>query len=61
MKWAAVGATGELIGALVVVATLIYLATQVKQNTLALRSNGELAGKCYFYQRLQGGTFRRPR
>jgi hypothetical protein len=37
MNWEAIGAIGELFGALAVVLTLIYLATQVRQNTLAMR------------------------
>lgn len=38
MNWEAIGAIGELIGALAVLITLVYLAAQVKQNTLALKS-----------------------
>lgn len=33
MNWDAIGATGEVLGALVVVLTLGYLAVQVRQNT----------------------------
>ena len=32
------GSLGELIAAVATVATLVYLAIQLKQNTLALRS-----------------------
>jgi len=32
MNWDAIGATGEIMGAVVVVATLFYLAAQIKQN-----------------------------
>ena len=39
MNWEAVGAVGEIIGAAVVFLTLVYLGVQLKQNTLALRSN----------------------
>ena len=39
MNWDAVGAIGEAIGAVAVVATLIYLAGQLRQNTKALRSS----------------------
>jgi hypothetical protein len=39
MNWEAIGAIGEIMGATVVVITLIYLAAQMKQNTLALRSS----------------------
>jgi hypothetical protein len=33
MNWDALGAIGEIIGAVAVVATLIYLAVQIRQNT----------------------------
>ena len=33
MNWDAVGAVGEILGALSVVATLVYLAIQVRQNS----------------------------
>jgi hypothetical protein len=38
MNWEALGAIGELIGAIAVVVTLIYLAGQLKQNTRAMQS-----------------------
>ena len=38
MDWNAVGAIGEVGGAIGVVVTLIYLAGQLKQNTSALKS-----------------------
>jgi len=38
MNWDAVGAIGELISGVVVVATLIYLARQMKQNTEATQA-----------------------
>jgi hypothetical protein len=37
MNWAAIGAIGEVAGAIAVVATLFYLASQIKQNTNALK------------------------
>jgi len=37
MNWEAVGAIAELCGAVAVVATLVYLALQVKQNTIAMK------------------------
>lgn len=37
MNWAAIQAVAEAIGAIVVVASLIYLAIQVRQNTRAVR------------------------
>jgi len=39
MDWEAIGAIGEVGGAVAVVATLIYLAGQLRQNTKALRSS----------------------
>ncbi len=33
MNWTAIGAVGELVGGIAVIATLIYLATQIRQNT----------------------------
>ena len=39
MNWEAIGAVGEILGALAVVATLGYLATQIRQNTKTARSS----------------------
>ena len=36
MNWEAIGAIGGVVGAIAVVATLIYLAAQIRQNTKAL-------------------------
>jgi len=33
MNWEAIGAVGEIVGAIAVVATLAYLAAQIRQNT----------------------------
>jgi len=38
MNWDAIGAIGEMIGAVAVVATLIYLAAQIRQNTNATQA-----------------------
>ena len=38
MNWEAAGAIGEIVGAIAVVATLMYLARQMSQNSSALRS-----------------------
>jgi len=35
MNWEAIGAIGEIVGAAGVIATLIYLAIQIRQNTIA--------------------------
>jgi hypothetical protein len=37
MNWTAIGALGEILGAVGVIITLIYLARQIRQNTLATR------------------------
>ena len=37
MNWSAIGAAGEVLGAVAVVFSLIYVAAQVRQNTKALR------------------------
>ena len=36
MNWEAIGALGEVVGAIAVVLTLAYLAIQVRQNSNAL-------------------------
>ncbi len=40
MNWEAIGAIGELMGAAVVVATLLYLVKQIKQNTESTEAVG---------------------
>ena len=37
MNWSAIGAAGEVLGAVAVVLSLVYVAAQVRQNTKALR------------------------
>ena len=37
MNWEAMGALSEMIGAIAVVITLVYLAIQIRQNTRAIR------------------------
>ena len=39
MNWEAIGAVGEIIGAIAVVLSVVYLAVQVRQNTDAVRGN----------------------
>ncbi len=39
MNWEAIGAVGEIVGAIAVIATLIYLAFQMRQNTTAIQLN----------------------
>ena len=43
INWDAVGATAEFVGALAVVVTLIYLATQIRQNNKLLSSGSRQA------------------
>lgn len=38
MNWEAIGAIGEIIGASAVIATLVYLAIQIRQNTRAVQA-----------------------
>jgi len=38
MDWTAIGALGEIIGAVAVVLSLVYVARQVQANTSAVRS-----------------------
>jgi len=37
MNWEALGALGEIVGALAVIVTLVYLSVQIRQNTKASR------------------------
>jgi len=39
MDWTAIGAMAELFGAVAVVASLLYVGLQVKQNTIAARAS----------------------
>ena len=39
MNWDAIGAVGEILGALAVVVTLIYLARQTKENSRAVKAS----------------------
>ena len=48
MNWNAIGAVGEILGAIAVVITLIYLAGQLRQNSLQLRlASSQTAGQNY--------------
>jgi hypothetical protein len=37
MNWEAIGAIGEVLGAIGVICTLLYLTVQIRQNTRALQ------------------------
>lgn len=39
LNWDAVGATAELVAALGVIVSLLYLATQIRQNTASVRAS----------------------
>jgi len=39
MNWEAVGAVGEILGAIAVLITLGYLAVQIRQNTRAMKTS----------------------
>ncbi len=54
MNWDAISATAEVIGAGAVVATLVYLAIQIRQNTAALRatSGQDVVGSFRNFNRL---------
>ena len=41
MNWEAIGAIGEITGAVAVFASLVYLAVQIRQNTRAIRGSAE--------------------
>jgi hypothetical protein len=41
VNWQAIGAIGEIAGALAVFASLVYLALQIRQNTRAIRGSAE--------------------
>jgi hypothetical protein len=43
MNWEAIGAIGEIIGAVAVLITLIYLAMQIKQNTTSVKASAHQA------------------
>ncbi len=43
MNWEAVGAIGEILGAVGVIATLVYLARQINQNTTTVRASSAAA------------------
>jgi len=43
MNWDAIGAVGELLGAIAVVVTLAYLAVQIRQNTSAVKASSHHA------------------
>lgn len=53
MNWEAIGAVGEIVGAIAVVVTLFYLSIQLRQNTAQVKQSG-LATEIASYQDLIG-------
>jgi len=43
MDWDAIGAIAELAGAIGVIASLLYLATQIRQNSRQLRGQAQVS------------------
>ena len=56
MNWDAVGAIGEVVGALAVVISIIYLAAQIRQNTKAARLDAEREVGLYYANILREGA-----
>ena len=56
MNWEAIGAIGEVVGAGAVVLTLVYLAMQVRQNTLQVRSDNEQQAIDGYFALIIGAT-----
>ena len=54
MNWEAIGAVGEVLGALGVIATLGYLAVQIRQNTRSIRTSAFQAVQRDFADTLDG-------
>lgn len=48
MNWDAIGATGEVLGAIAVVVSLVYLAFQIRQNTRQIDENTKAAQAAAF-------------
>ena len=48
MNWEAIGAIGEIVGAIAVVATLVYLAVQTRHNAAATQSSAEIEASRQF-------------
>ena len=54
MNWEAIGAIGEVLGALGVVLTLAYLAVQIRQNTRSMEEGRRLALAQTYQMRADG-------
>jgi hypothetical protein len=53
MNWDAIGAVGELVGAMVVAVTLVFLIRQIKQNTESLKIQARIAIAEHQYQSIR--------
>jgi len=58
MNWDAIGAIGQMLGSIAVFITLVYLALQVRQNTLAHRVTAHMGR--YAFAREQTGMMINP-
>jgi hypothetical protein len=59
MNWEAIGAIGEIVGAIAVVVTIGYLAVQIRQNTLSNRATFLFQAQTEF-TRMQEQIFGNP-
>jgi hypothetical protein len=56
VDWNAVGAIAEIIGAVAVIGTLIYVAVQIRQNSILLRQNTDFARASIVHETNVSGT-----
>ena len=56
MNWEAIGAIGEILGAVAVLVTLVYLTTQIKQNTRTTRAKTYSSTTDGWHNYMQGQT-----
>ena len=56
MDWNAVSAIAEIIGAVAVIGTLIYVAVQIRQNSILLRQNTDFARASIVHETNVSGT-----
>ena len=59
MNWDAIGAIGEIVGAIAVVATLVYLATQIRVASVAAESQGSYSS-AEVYSRYRHAVINNP-
>ena len=56
MNWEAIGAIGEILGAVAVLVTLVYLTTQIRQNTQTTRAKTYSSTTDGWHNYMQGQT-----